>query len=494
MKDLLALAGVVSFALGVLLSTLYHPVLGVSLFVSLLSVVLFFTWFFARRDWYLLPCILLLALALGSTRVVLVPKGLPREFLPLIGTASELPGQVVGDPDMREASTRLTVQVSYQGVETKEIVVIPRFPTYEYGDLVVVKGKLQQPAAFETDGGRLFAYDAFLAKDGIFGITQFAHVEKTGESTSILVRTKKYLYGIKHAFGSGVENALPEPEASLAEGLLVGGKQGLGKELLDAFTVAGLLPIIVLSGYNVMIVAEGVLLALSFVRRRAALMSAGIIVFLFVLTAGGGSSAIRAGLMAGLALYARATHRQYQALRILLVVFVVMLLWNPLQLVYDPGFQFSFAATLGLILLSPSLTVRLQWIRFVFLREIIATTLSAQLFVLPLLLYQTGNLSLVSVPANVLELPVIPITMLLSFVAGAVGVVVPALAVYAGIPAYIFLSYLVNTAQFMAQLPLAHIILPAFSFFFVVGAYALIAWLVMRMRKTAQAKPVRSFT
>ena len=88
-----------------------------------------------------------------------------------------------------------------------------------------------------------------------------------------------------------LESALPEPHASLAEGILVGGKQGLGPDLLDAFTVAGLLPIIVLSGYNVMIVAESVLVLLGVLPKRYALFLSGITVAVFVFIAGGGSSA-----------------------------------------------------------------------------------------------------------------------------------------------------------------------------------------------------------
>jgi competence protein ComEC len=186
----------------------------------------------------------------------------------------------------------------------------------------------------------------------------------------------------------------------------------LDQNTLDAFTIAGLLPIVVLSGYNVMIVADGVLRGLAFLPKRSSVGLAGLVVFLFVAAAGGGSSAFRAGLMALLALFARGTGRTYDALRALGAVFVLMLLVNPLLLVDDPGFQFSFVATLGLIIGTPLIEPKMKWVRNGFLREILATTIAAQVAVLPILLYQTGNLSLVALPANALVLPFVPLTML----------------------------------------------------------------------------------
>jgi competence protein ComEC len=415
---------------------------------------------------------------------------LPTVFAPMLGTSVTLQGVIVGDPDVRETNQRIPVQIREGKEATTILVVAEKYPSFSYGDEVTVSGTLDAPQPFATDGGRMFAYDRFLAKDGIFSLIQRGHLERTGESSSFLVRAQRALYAGKHAFTHALEEALPEPHASLAEGLIAGGKQGLGTSLLDAFTVTGLLPIIVLSGYNVMIVAEAVLAGLSFLPKRFSLTLAGLSVALFILAAGGGSSALRAGLMAGLALFARSTGRTYDALRALAFVFVLMLLINPLLLVYDPGFQFSFAATLGLILASSLFELRLRKLKWKTLREVCTTTIAAQLFVLPLLLYQTGNLSLVALPANIFVLPFVPLTMLLSALAGLGTLVLPSLGIFFGLPAYVFLSYITNTAEFMSRIPFAHIIIPAFPFWLLVLPYGLIAWLTFSLRRTISSAKV----
>ncbi|MEK7080118.1 MAG: ComEC/Rec2 family competence protein, partial [Patescibacteria group bacterium] len=218
-----------------------------------------------------------------------------------------------------------------------------------------------------------------------------------------------------------------------------------------------------MSGYNVMIVAEAVLKTARRLPKHIAASIAGVAILLFVLAAGGGASAVRAGLMAGVALFARATGRTYDALRALIAIFVLMLLLNPALLVSDTGFQFSFVAALGLILGTPLVEPRLMFIHNALLREVVATTIAAQVFVLPLLLYQTGNLSLVALPANILVLPTVPLAMLLSAIAGFVALLVPVAATIVGAPAFVVLWYITSMASWPAALPLAQVIIPQFS-------------------------------
>jgi competence protein ComEC len=469
------------FSVGILVASYAALPSAAYLFIGFVALLLFGVWFFAHRTAYFCVGLLLLLIAVGAFRTSLAPRALTPATQPLLGQKVELQGVVVGDPDIRESNVRIPIEVRAGSTTTRILAVTDRYPEFSYGDEVTVSGVLSTPEPFDTNGGRTFAYDAFLAKDGIFALAKHAHIERTGTRHDPLTFVLRTLYAGKHRFSRALEDALPEPHASLAEGLLAGGKQDLGQDLLDAFTIAGLLPIIVLSGYNVMIVAESVLAFLSFLPRRFALSLAGITILVFVFAAGGGASAFRALLMAALALFARATRRTYDALRALAAVYVLMLLISPLSLAFDPGFQFSFAATLGLILVSSAFEIRLIRIHPAALREVVATTLAAQLFVLPLLLYQTGNLSLVAIPANIFVLPLIPLTMALSACAGIVALVFPPVGFFVGLPAYLFLSYTTETAKLFASLPFAHVILPAFPAFLVpllyIPVWLLVKWL-----------------
>lgn len=485
--DRLLLLASVGFALGLLAASLGGLPPIAAAFPILLTLVFSLLWLSGRAPLYAALCAFFLCASLGMARVALSPLSLPDAFLPLVGAEAEIEGVVVADPDIREQHQRLTVRVERnQGdalVWTNVLVVAPLYPEIRYGERLRAYGTLEEPEPFETNEGRMFGYDRFLAKDGIFLVMERGALEIIGGREGFWHSARGALSDFKFAGIDALARALPEPHASLASGLLLGGKQGLGKDLLDDFVAVGLVHIVVLSGYNVMIVAEFVLRLFGLISRRLAPVAAGVTIAAFVLAAGAGAASVRAGVMAGIALYGRATGRTYDAFRALIAAGVLMLLANPLLLAYDPGFQLSFVATLGLIFGAPVIERKLAWVRSAFMREIAAATLAAQIAVLPLLLYQNGLLSLAALPANLLVLPVVPAAMLLSALAGAAGALAPLVAPVIGFPAYLLLSYITGVATFGASIPLASLSVPAFPFALVIAAYAALALLVAKQIK-----------
>jgi competence protein ComEC len=468
------------FASGVLLRSLFHFGWPVYAFVGVLALVLGGAWSTTRRRAYLFSIFFFLFLGLGAVRFSVSDTPLPPALAAQVGQRVQLEGTVALDPDVRDASQRVTVDVSQGGEQTRVLVVAGRYTQVGVGDTVEVSGTLTPPQPFATDGGRTFRYDKFLEKDGVRFLLNFSSIQVVTPAPWYSVSA--LLANAKHSFISGLGQALPEPYATLAGGLIVGGKQGLGAELLNAFIISGLVQIIVLSGYNVMIVAEGVMRLLGAIKvpRRAAAIAGGVAILLFVLMAGAGSASVRAGLMALIALYARATTRTYAAGRALLLVSLAMSVWNPFLLAFDPGFDLSVAATAGLIWLSPWVEMKLVRIKNNFWRSMIATTLSAQVAVLPLLLYETGTLSLVAIPANLLVLAVVPAAMAASAIAAVGGMFLGILAPAVAFPAYLLNRYIIEVAKFSASLPHAALHLAAFPFWLVLAAYAALICLYFR--------------
>lgn len=479
---MMLLAAVLGFFFGVLAYSFIGFGWAGVLWLALIGAFFLFLYAAHKKTIFIACAVFFLVATLGTARIELTPRHIPDSFVPLLGTNVSLEGRVVADPEMRDTSQHIVVEIEREGVATKVLANVAPFTQISYGDRVRIHGKLETPEPFETDGNRTFAYDLFLAKDGIFATMPRTSLEVSAPRSGFSFFGM--LYDGKHAFARALNTALPEPESALASGILVGGKQGLGKDTLDAFTAAGLLQIVVLSGYNVMIVAEAVRKLFSFLPKVASLSVGALAVVLFVLAAGAGSSAVRAGIMALIALYARATGRTYDALRGLVAALIVMCLWSPLSLVFDPGLQLSALATFGLIIGTPLLESRFMWLKSAFLRDMVATTIAAQVAVLPLLLYQSGNLSLVSFIANIATMPVIPAAMLLSFVAALIAFPLPALAPVVGFPAFMLLAYVISVAEVGAALPLGHFTIPAFPFALVLVAYAALWWCVVRMERS----------
>lgn len=359
-----------------------------------------------------------------------------------------LTGVISDEPDEREQKTRLTF--SPDNSDAKIILITGKYPEHRYGERLEITGKLEAPENFETEAGRTFDYQNYLAKDEIYYLISQPKIKSLGPDDSFLVTARSKLFSFKNFFLSRLGASLPEPHASLLGGIVIGAKRGLPAEWQERFRTVGLSHIIVLSGYNITIVAEAVAKALSFLPMLAGVWSGAVAILLFTLATGASSTAIRATIMALVALLARASGRVYQSLDALFLAAFFMILFKPKILLFDLSFQLSFLATLGVIIGPPLLKKYFQKVpeKFGF-REMLATTLSAQLIVLPWILYKMGNLSLVALPINLLVLGFMPVTMLLgllTFIFSPFSYLV-----------YLFLNYYLWLTKLFANLPFASV-------------------------------------
>jgi competence protein ComEC len=185
--------------------------------------------------------------------------------------------------------------------------------------------------------------------------------------------------------------------------------------------------------------------------------------------------------MGMIAILARYLERPTDALRALIVAAAGMALWNPPILLHDPSFILSVLATFGLITLSPSVERYFRYLPERFgLRSIAASTISVQIFVLPMLLYLTGILSFLSLPANMLALPVVPFAMLMGFLAGVAGLVHPLLAFPFTFVADMLLKWMMLVATTEHALPFSSAVVAAFPAWIVAVLYAPLTWFAMR--------------
>ncbi|MDB5238341.1 MAG: hypothetical protein JWM46_611 [Candidatus Kaiserbacteria bacterium] len=415
-------------------------------------------------------------------------------------------GVVSAEIDERETGARVSVRAERLVVGSTIISVAsgvlvlaqPHAPV-AYGDVVRATGTLRVPEAFDTGSGRTFNYPQYLAKDGIMYQLAFAQITAVGGNEANPVQAAAI--GIKHAYLTGLGEVLSEPEAGLAGGITVGDKRSIGSGLSAQFQKVSLVHMVVLSGYNITVVINSAAKLLSWAPKMAQFGGGGLVVMFFILMAGGAASAVRAGAMALLAMYARVSGRMFVAMRALGFIAVIMVLWNPFTLAFDPSFQLSALATVGLVMFTPLCSEYLLWVSERFgMREILASTISTQLVVLPLLLYQNGNFSIVSLPANLFALIPVPFAMLFSFIAAIFGMIahifpiMSIVAVPVAFPAYILLSYIIYTAQFFASLPFASVSVPAFGIGWMFAAYILLfggLWYIQK-RKTAGDVPAVS--
>ncbi len=421
----------------------------------------------------------LLAVALGLWRFDIARDNVLNPIYEnQVGQEVSLTGVIVREPEIREKSVQLYVAVD----EEIFFVSTDRYQEFSYGEKIEFTGELHKPEPFATDLGRTFDYPNYLLARGVAYTISFAKVEVVDINQGNWLLGQ--LFMAKQSFLNKLENVLVEPEVGLAEGLLLGVKRAIGEDLETIFRQTGIIHIVVLSGYNIMIVVTFVMYLLSrFLNKKWQVIFGVIAIVLFAILVGLSATVIRASIMASVLLVMGLTGRTYIALRGLFLAGAVMLFINPYLLAFDTGFQLSFLATLGLILVSPLLLAKLQFVpATIGVREFLVATIATQIMVLPLLLYSIGELSLVAVIVNVLVLPMVPVSMLLTFLTGLVAFLSTTLALPLAYLAHLSLTYIISLATWFASLPFASIAVPSFPFWLVPISYLCILYLIYRFR------------
>lgn len=266
--------------------------------------------------------------------------------------------------------------------------------------------------------------------------------------------------GFKRKIETVINENLPAPQGDILFSLLFGEQQKISKIWKEKLNRAGVRHITAVSGSNIVIVSSVlILLAIALgLYRGSAFYFALFFIWFYVLVIGFPASAVRAGIMGSLFLFCEKIGRQKTADRALILAAGAMLAFNPLLLRYDIGFQLSFLAVLGIIYLMPFFQNTLEKITFlkgIGLAEIVAMTLAAQVFTLPLLLYNFGYVSLVSLFSNILIVPLLSFVMVAGFSFLIAAMIFQSLGFIFLFPLTIMLNYFVWVVEFFAEVPWA---------------------------------------
>lgn len=295
--------------------------------------------------------------------------------------------------------------------------------------------------------------------------------------------TPAALLRIREAFESSLWRTLPEPESSLAAGILLGQSAKFAPDFAEALRRTSTMHIVAVSGYNITIVASNVLRFFEVFRVPLLLSWWGAVaaVILFTLLVGAPASAVRAALMGIVALVGKRIGRNSPQRIALAFAAALMLLWRPDLLRFDAGFQLSFLATIGIFWMAPVIEEKvLRKKRLWGIGRILAETLGAQLVVAPWILYRFGNLSLVGAAANAIVLPMIPFAMCMSFLAGMAGLIWQHAAWVIAPVAYLPLAFAVKVIRITGALPFAALRHDNPPAWFIAVLYAMIFGLLIR--------------
>ena len=462
--------------------------------------------FFKSRGLPFWPALLSVVLLMGLIRVEAAEE--PAPLKPSDGRQPiTLRGHIVSDPEISGLGVEFIISDdavdSSEGVREgmgrvlvvagppSEMVRTRKEPYFRYGDVLELVGNLEEPPVLEG-----FDYRTYLANQGIHAIMRFPRARLIDQDRGN--PAQGFIYRLRRKVSEGIDRALPEPQASLSQALLLGLRGRLPQDVTEDFRSTGTSHLLAISGLHV-----GTILALSLGagvwlmgrRRRLYLLLPLGAIWLYALLSGLSPSVERAAIMGSIYLIALALGRPRSILPALALTASVMAGLEP-QALKDVSFQLSFVAVAGIALFTQNMPPHMTslggrfldpsaggsgWMsalaRGVMLAVIVS--LGATLATLPLIAFNFHQIPTLGIPATILALPALPFLLMTSVVAGVAGLVHPMAGQVTGWVAWVPLEYVIRLVHLFAQVPGSVISVPAFSSLLVWVYYAAFALLLL---------------
>lgn len=400
----------------------------------------------------------------------------------VLGGPVKLRGVVVDEPIQTDKNLQVVIQVNeVDGIvlvdSVRVLVFVEKIEQISYGDSISLDGEVEEAAVFED-----FNYRDYLYGRKISAVL-FNPLIKVDAQADISFRVG--IFKLKKFLLSSIQKNVAEPESAFLAGLLIGDRTGFSDELTTDFNRTGLTHIVAISGYNIaliILILRAILLR--FFTRKYSLILIVLGVFSFVVLTGASASVVRAGIMGVLIVVATTFGRVQNSKNVLVATAVLMMFFNPYVLTHDVGFQLSFVSTVAIIYFSSWVE---KWISFVpsffGIRESLALTAVSLFATFPISVLNFKTISIVSIVANVIVAPFLPLAML----CGALGLVFSWNSLLSSIffgAGYVLLKVILQIATTFSQIAIAQIGLSrlASMFFMIIWSILLIVFVYAKKR------------
>ncbi|WP_372520734.1 ComEC/Rec2 family competence protein [Candidatus Ruminimicrobiellum ovillum] len=332
---------------------------------------------------------------------------------------TELTGKVITEPIQKGEKQQFILEVfdtdGQKIKKEKTLVYASSAYNIEYGDIIFVSGKLNIPE--KPVFPYIFNYNLYLQRENIYTIfyqQNFEFIEKQPN------KIKQLSFKVRNNIETKIDNFFNEPVSSVLKSMATGNKALLDKDIKEDFVNTGLIHILVISGLHIGFCAAIFMFCFRLFGLKLNYVYILTIptLFFYVLLTGANPPAIRAAIMFSCLLVTLMLNREPLIYNALALSALIILIFNP-QSLFTASFQLSFLATLGILYLYPKFSkcfgiIKNKYINFVW--DIVCVTLSAQIALIPLLVFYFGKISVISFVLNLIIVPIIPIIIGLFFV------------------------------------------------------------------------------
>lgn len=409
---------------------------------------------------YLLLSLMAVFLFLGALRLqISLPNQTASDFILNFSEQEKLiSGEITISPEIKLSYQQVilnNLKIGEKKVNGAIIIFLPKFENYKIGQKINLNCLIAKPEIISGEW-RDFDYANYLALKNVYAICKNPTIISVANQSEKLLNAKIKLNEIKNKIKSEIEKNLPYPHSAFLNAMFLGIKGELPEKISQRFSQTGLSHVLAISGLHIGILALLLFYAGIFLRikRSTSFWLVIIILFLYVAMVGFRASIVRAFVMTFLGLYALSIGRLNKILSSLIIAGTILLIINPKLILYDIGFQLSFSAVLGIILLFEPLKKLLKFLTDKFkTRDIVSVTLSAQIATAPLIIYYFGIMSFVSPISNLLILGILPFILGTAIIFSILIFIWAKFGIFISIILWLMLEYVLKIAELLSKIP-----------------------------------------
>lgn len=451
----------------------------------------------------------LISLVISNLQITLLEKSFSEKYKN-IDENLEIVGTVISNPIDKEYKNQYTLKVEkidenkkYQNTNL-QLNVKKEKENLSYGDKIIVKGNFEEASTARNEGG--FNYKQYLKTKKIYGIVTVDKkdvkvVNKNNTNIIELLANK-----VRNSMKGKIEQNLSAATSGLLSGMLIGDKSNLPKEIQEDFRNSSLSHILAISGMHVSYVMLGITFLISkmkFSKKISKIITIVILLFFIILT-GKTASVERACFMSVYAILASLLHKRANVLASISISILIILIINPYSIL-DIGLQLSYGGTLGIVLIYPILKKckkskkekakenkfqkLIQKIKEKIL-DIIRITVSANLVIFPIILYQYNTMSFTFIISNLLISSIIGIIIILGLISVFASYIFMPLAKIMFFLTQILLNILAQTAHLCAKLPFSKVYFPTPKIYVILIYYLFLIYIILAKRNIISVKKI----
>lgn len=352
----------------------------------------------------------------------------------------------------------------------------------EYGDKLQISGEYQEPNKARNYKG--FDYKNYLKINKIYGII------RVDLYTNIIIKHQKNLsnfklliHKIREKLKENIQELLTKETYALGIGILIGDNSRINEKIVEDFKNSNLSHMLAVSGAHINYVVLTV--SILFTKKRAGIKAQRVVTIMMMLffmeLTQMTSSVVRAGISCIIYMLASLLYRKADVINAMAISTLLILLNNPFKL-FDIGFQLSYAGTLGIILFCKLINIPIKNKLLKYLKDSIIISISANIFIIPIMMYQFNTISLTFILSNLLAGPLLGISIILEIIVLLISFMSINIAAIPAKVLNILLILIINIANWFSNIEISKIYVITPQIISIVAYYLICAAIILKQK------------